>query len=63
MINWVIGILVFIIGALTVLYYIGKRTMEKEQQFKEMFKERSAKKNLDKYKKKSTPKVPRIKSK
>ena len=51
-------VLVLIIYA---LYLIGKKVKEKEAMILEMMSEQNAKKNLNKYKRKSTPKVPTIK--
>ncbi len=64
---WILIILiviVFCIGIVYGLYLIGKRTKQKEEEFKKMFDENVVKKKLKDYKKyqrKSTPKVPTIK--
>ena len=62
MIYWGIGFLVLVVwSAISILYHIGKKVKEREKAFGDMFNERNAKQNLDRYKRKSTPKVPTIK--
>ena len=55
-----IFILIFIL-AIFALYQVGKKVKEKEAMILKMMSEQNARKNLDKYKRKSTPKVPTIK--
>ena len=52
--------MVFIL-AIFALYQVGKKVKEKEAMILKMMSEQNARKNLDKYKRKSTPKVPAIK--
>ena len=56
----VITMMVFIL-AIFALYQVGKKVKEKEAMILKMMSEQNARKNLDKYKRKSTPKVPTIK--
>jgi hypothetical protein len=54
-------ILVIVFGlTIYLLYRLGKSVKGKEDELMDMMSRGSAKKNLDKYKRKSTPKVPRI---
>lgn len=58
---WVfLGFLVIVL-AVVILYYIGKRVTEQQKKFEQMFNQEKVKKDLDKYKRKQTPKVPKIK--
>ena len=56
----VITMMVFIL-VIFALYQVGKKVKEKEAMILKMMSEQNARKNLDKYKRKSTPKVPTIK--
>jgi len=57
----VLLILVIVFGlSIYFLYRLGKSIRNKEDELMDMMSRGSAKKNLDKYKRKSTPKAPRI---
>jgi hypothetical protein len=58
---YAIVITVVLVLVIYALYLIGKKVKEKEAMILEMMSEQNAKKNLNKYKRKSTPKVPTIK--
>lgn len=59
---WIgIGLVVVLAVSVYILYRIGKDVKKKEQQFQDMFDEMKVKDRLNKYKRKSTPKVPTIK--
>ena len=58
---WIgIGLVVVLAVSVYILYRIGKDVKKKEQQFQDMFDEMKVKDRLNKYKRKSTPKVPTI---
>jgi hypothetical protein len=58
---YAIVITVVLVLVIYALYLIGKKVKEKEAMILEMMSEQNAKNNLNKYKRKSTPKVPTIK--
>ena len=59
---WIgIGLVVVLAVSVYILYRIGKDVKKKEQQFQDMFDDMKVKDRLNKYKRKSTPKVPTIK--
>ena len=61
MIYIVIGLVLVLVVSVYILYRIGKDVKKKEQQFQDMFDDMKVKDRLNKYKRKSTPKVPTIK--